>query len=151
MPVVPPVDPRLAAIIARVESGGSGDRWAMRFEPGIYSGWPFDRAMTAAQGANRCSNPTARAICAISWGRYQTLGYNLYLDGYQGPVGGFLASEPDQLAALATFLTLRNINWSWDEMAGDSYKLDTFAMKYNGPGNVDGYIARMRAADDDLH
>lgn len=139
------VDPQLAKIIAAVESGGSNDTAAIRFEPGVYSTWTFDHAMLDAQHFNRCSSTTAKAICAISWGRYQILGYNLYLDGYAAPVVNFAASPSDQDAALDRFLTRRAIGWTWAELAADPVKAQAFVERYNGPAGWPGYFDRMKA------
>lgn len=141
------LDSVLREVVAAVESGGSGGMDALRFEPGVYEGWPFDAAMKRCQASNGgCSIPTARMISATSWGRFQILGYNLYLDGYSRPVAKFLASAFDQEAALETFLTRRSINWTWADLVADPRKAETFTTRYNGPAGWPSYFERMKEA-----
>ena len=144
------IDPALSSIIAHVESGGSGDTRAIRFEPGVYSGWPFDAAMSRARAANACSQDTARAVCAISWGRFQILGYNLYLDGYSGSIVDFASDIAAQVTALDDFLTKRSINWNWVDLAADQGIAQRFVQVYNGPAGWPDYWTKMQQAARDL-
>lgn len=141
----------LAKAIASVESDGRWD--AIRFEPHVY-----ERALRAPigrkaisrlmHGHGLLSRDTYRVLWSSSWGRFQIMGFNLWGDicSYDGHFADFLKNHDAQEAALLNFLRANKINYSLAELIADREKLNDFARKYNGPGNVKEYGTKIRQA-----
>ena len=147
----------LAAVIRRVESS-DGDA-IMRFEPACYEAVRTGMAggyalhpheiLDAIMTANRCSIPTAQAIFATSWGDYQAMGFTLYGDWCVAPahvpsIREWLADQDLQDRAFAAWCKRHGFD-ATDPLPSDPEIL-RFARIYNGPGAVDAYAARMKAA-----
>lgn len=143
---------KLADVIAEVESGKRDS--AIRFEAGLYKAWTA--APTPARDAiireiveiHDCSADTARMIACTSWGRYQLLGENLYSAFARCSVNVFTFVEvPDvQAQCLALFLTMKGINFTLENIIENQTMRENFIIGYNGPGAVDAYWQRMKAA-----
>ena len=144
-------------VIAEVESGNNPR--AVRFEGNVYMRLlasealkHYDAVLTRVLGY-RPSVATVAALCAISWGKFQILGQNLYAgwDG-AGPLTrldpfAFLQDEREQLEALRKF-DERYLRVGVDrDFAGLSRaEIEALARRYNGPGNVAVYASRLREA-----
>ncbi len=76
------------------------------------------------------------------------MGFNLYdkdLCDYRSSIVDFLYSKVAQCAALSKFLKADLIGYEPRELL-DPVKRAHFAEKYNGPGNVTDYSAKILAA-----
>lgn len=132
-----------ASVIAQIESGDNPQ--AMRFEPLVYA-----NAAGAALGAkiakiHGCSGRTAEMIYATSWGAYQIMGITLYDLGYAKTVFDFVAAPNDQRAMFDAFCASRGIAFTIDQLRDSEALRLRFATKYNGPGNITDYAARIAA------
>lgn len=148
------VDPKLSYIVSQVESAGFAG--ALRFEPSVYGtikGLTNDsnpptkgtELVQVVARVNRCTIETAEVLYSTSFGLYQLMGYNLYRLGLHMPVSEFLSGTHGRMlqdALFAIFLSDRNINFKWNEMASDPDKLNRFAEHYNGSL---AYGGRMKA------
>jgi len=139
----------LASVIAQIESGNNPH--AMRFEPLVFQS-PFparpaaERSLiTKIEAIHGCSLATAEMIYSTSWGAYQIMGMTLYDLGYAKPIMDFMTSPDDQLAMFNTFCTRRGIAFTVDQLRDDSAAREKFASRYNGPGNIADYSARIAA------
>lgn len=136
----------LARVIATVESGPFP--YAMRFEPAL---WERPAIMPAqsirpAQVANKCSAATAQMICATSWGLFQIMGFNLYGSlGIGIAIGPYLFDAEQQFNAFTRFVTLNGFDPANFDFSNDTL-IHAFARSYNGPGDVEAYAAKMKAA-----
>ncbi len=143
----------LAAVVRRVES--SDGAAVMRFEPACYQAVVAGKAegvyarnvtgiLDSIVHANLCSAATAQMIFATSWGEYQFMGFLLYsseLD-WNWPLVDFLADQNKQDTVFARWCA-RNGFDARNPLPAD---LERFARLYNGPGNVDGYVAALKKA-----
>lgn len=117
-------------LIARVES--ANNQYAMRYEPAFIPSEKAVKQCAALQGSY-ISMSTAKIICCTSWGMFQIMGENLYgLLNVKYPVGKFLCYPELQKKAFYSFLEVRKINYSLQELMNDSEKLDKFSVTYNG-------------------
>lgn len=145
----------LSDVVAEVESGGL--LHAVRFEPELYDRLlrRVDEPAVAAvfRTCRRChgwpgwvSTQTVAVILSCSWGRYQILGWNLYAHMlYKGPVWAYLLDQDAQYRSFEGFIgTFGMTDVEFGRL--DDEALMRFARYYNGPGNVRGYAARLRAA-----
>lgn len=142
------VDPKLAAIISRVES--ANNPMAQRFERKIFNritDQGSTNTLSAIQKANVVSSDTGRVIYSTSWGLYQIMGFNLYGMGYAGKIHDYLLDADTQMLYYAKFVTLNNINFTWNQMLADNGKMVSFAIHYNGNS---AYETRMRQAAKEL-
>lgn len=142
-------------IIAQVESGARLE--AVRFEPAKWAHYltvPSAAEVAICAHWNECSQDTARAICATSYGRFQMMAANLYAPaslggfGYEKPILRFWAdTDGDQLAAFDWFLKARRI----DDITAAALESDApsrlrFATVYNGPGAPAAYAQSILSA-----
>ena len=84
------------------------------------------------------------ACRATSWGAPQIMGFNHLDCGYMTAldlVRGFADSEGQQLRAFVSFVQARGL-----DSALRSHDWRTFALTYNGSGQVDAYAAKMESA-----
>jgi len=86
------------------------------------------------------------AIQATSWGKFQIMGFHWKALGFDSPedFAAAMETERGQLDAFVRFVAA-------DPMLTDALRRKdwhTFASRYNGPGQVDTYAARMAAAYD---
>jgi hypothetical protein len=126
-------------------TGGRYDR----SHPGISTAqWVRNYGAAGAHQYDRLAEAIAldrgAALESASWGRFQIMGMNHAACGFadvEAYVAAMTASEMAQLGAfdafcrhgdLVRFLAARN--WT------------AFALRYNGPGQVDAYAARLQAA-----
>jgi hypothetical protein len=133
----------LSQLVALVETGNNP--WAMRYEPGftVQTG-AINSAMKAIHPD--CSAWTSRIILCTSWGKYQIMGSNLYAQGLTGWPGEYLADEALQDMHFLAYCQKAQIVFTLDALfnSDDDTNLETFARKWNGPGNVDAYVGRMK-------
>ena len=127
----------------------TGGRWT-RSHPGI-SAPSWNRALYGSAGAHQYDRldeaaelDRFAALQSASWGRFQILGSNFRLVGYddvEAFVTAMCDSEAKHLEAFLAYCdkagltgALRTRDW------------ETFALGYNGPGQVAHYAAALKAA-----
>ena len=141
----------MADVISRVES--TDFIGAIRYEPLVFADHHFNYSQIAnAKDANHCNERTARLILSCSWGAYQIMGFNLYertACDYHGSIADFLASKLAQRMALKKLLDSDHLGYTPAELL-DTNKRNHFAEKYNGPGNIADYSAKLLRALNDL-
>lgn len=133
----------LPKLIAQVES--AGNQWAMRFEPGVKAKPMAESIIGIIKRANRCNRSTAEVIFSTSWGAYQIMGYNLYTLELLIPVGAYMAYPAVQEQTFKRFCIRYDIWTDGPVPLTDDVWMLKFGRVYNGPGNPDVYVARMRA------
>lgn len=149
------MDQKLAEVIAIIES--SGLHYAAKFETHLFWSWnnvaqtPGQRAVIAAvKSANgNCDDDTAKMIACTSWGYYQLLGENIWVDAETQSVtlSDYLCDvDGIQNRCLAKFLTQKGINYTLQDILNSPDLMTTFVTKYNGPGNVAAYSAKIKLA-----
>lgn len=127
----------------------TGGRWS-RSHPNI-SAPSWDRSLYGAAGAHQYERLAEAieldrfaALQSASWGRFQILGLNYKAVGY-ADVEDFVKeacdSEANQLKAFLNFCEHNHLNG-----ALRTRDWEAFALRYNGPGQVDHYAAALRAA-----
>lgn len=119
----------LSELIARVES--NNDSRALRYEPNYT---PDTRAFSILKTFNGSWSQSTMRIClASSWGKYQIMGDNLYLQGLEMSLQAFWGSDVEQDAAFQRFIEARGIDFTLSQVIGtdDQYRLK-FARRYNG-------------------
>lgn len=128
----------LANLIAHVES--SNDQFAVRFEPAHHPKPEFVEKL-----AKQCelSWNTAEVLCCMSFGLYQIMGDELISLGLNASPIFYCSSAPTQDFYFQKYLNANNINYSLEDVINDQAKRLHFATIYNGPGNPQGYAARM--------
>lgn len=139
----------LSDIIGAIES--NNNRKAFRFEPETFARISNDPAaiqkVARIKQWNRCSDGTAEMIYSTSWGAYQIMGLTLYDLGYAGAVLDFIDFQAAQVDMFNRFVARNGINFSVDQLTGDTpsalHLRQQFAIRYNGPGAVDLYAARI--------
>lgn len=136
----------LETVIARVESA---DRpYAIRFEDGLFKDPPPWVAGTvpAIATANACNAPTALAIACTSYGLFQCLGATLYGDlRFPNPVSFFHYDAEQQVTQFRALVK----RWGFDPERfdfTDDALIDKFSARYNGPGDVANYSAKIKGA-----
>lgn len=118
----------LSQLVARVES--SGRPGALRLEP-LYK--PSQAALAICARYNPgLSLATREMICRTSWGLYQVMGDNLYLQGLETSILDFWKDEGAQLGAFKRYVVRRGIDYTLDEILTDKKKREHFALRYNG-------------------
>jgi|SRR5579859_1709931 len=138
-------DSSLASAVAQVESAGFP--YAMRFEMGLFeAGYGAGKPeISVIMGAHKCNMVTARTIYCTSYGLFQIMGFNLYGPlGWTNAVAPFMFDPEQQLAMFNKFCSLNGVDpqtFDWSDAA-----VEDFARKYNGPGNVADYSAKLKAA-----
>lgn len=141
----------LADAVMQIES--AGDWRAERFEPAVYG-----RSLTSDQlkirqaikAIHRCSDATATVIYATSYGWFQLMGFNLWgRIGIRCHKADFIQNQALQRRAFEQYARDAGI-WFEPASCADEVELHTrcqlFALRYNGPGNVDDYAGRLKAA-----
>lgn len=84
------------------------------------------------------------AVASTSWGRFQMMGFNHAMCGFDRPtklVVDLARSQARQLAAFVDFVDARHLA---DELKNHDW--EGFALRYNGAGNVTKYALAMAAA-----
>lgn len=136
----------LETVIASIESA---DRpYAIRAEPGLLDApptWVRGTFGTIAK-VNGCTTWTAQVIASTSYGLFQILGAVLYGDlKFPNPISFFHYDAEQQVTQFRALVR----HWGFDP-AGfdftDDELLVTFAARYNGPGAIPAYVAKMKAA-----
>lgn len=127
-------------LIAAVES--DGDQYAIRYEPNHQPRFSFIESM---RDKFQISTATAEMMCKCSWGMYQIMGDELMALNLSIHPVQFCCSIGTQNVLLQEYLDAHHINLTLDELRGDKQKLEMFARIYNGPDNVDAYVARMES------
>lgn len=127
----------------------TGHRWT-RSHPGI-SAPAWDRSLYGPAGAHQYERLAEAiqldrfaALQSPSWGRFQILGINYRMVGYNDIEEFALAlceSEMNHLEAFLRFCEARGLN-----EALRTQDWETFALRYNGPGQVARYAAALRTA-----
>lgn len=143
-------DTTLLRVIAQTESADW--RYAVRFESATYgvTEREYPKSLHNCQVANRCSQDTAKMICATSWGVYQMMGFNIYGDNSPcklTAIGLFICDDICQENMQEYFLrSIGHSETTWEQMKLSSQVREGFISKYNGPGAVDAYWFRMVAS-----
>lgn len=129
----------LATLISHVESDGHIN--ALRYEPDYI---PRSDIIELVKTFNRCTEHTARVICQMSWGQFQFMGSTLYGLGYHDFIGVFLDSQSLQIKYFNQYVQSHAIDYDVDLMMTHEDLIRNFAKKYNGPGNIEAYVIRMK-------
>lgn len=138
--------PSLETVIARVES--SDRPYAIRFEAVMFRSTPawVDGTTPAISRINGCNADTARAIACTSYGLFQCLGATLYGDlKYPNPISFFMFDSEQQVTQFRALVTRWGFDWQNFDFT-DEALLEKFARRYNGPGNIPGYVSAMKTA-----
>lgn len=122
----------LSQLIAQAESNNRAS--AVRFEPAFK---PSELAIQKCMKANNCNHSTAAVICAMSFGKYQMMGENIYGGwGFGDPIAVFMNVDAYQDAGFAWYVNTRDINYTLSDMVNNQLTRETFGKKYNGNGPV---------------
>jgi hypothetical protein len=146
---MPVTTPTIEQVIAAIESGNN--MFSMRFEVQTYYGSnPKQTGMPLLLKigqANHCNIQTAKMIAATSWGKFQIMGFELYAAplSFNYSVGAFMANSEMQNNVFNSYLLINGINFTVDDLRVDADKRAKFAERYNGPGNVANYSAKILA------
>lgn len=136
----------LASVIKGIESAGNPYR--PRFEFHAYMSWPWGPVYQRIQDKHECSRDTAQMIATTSWGVYQMLGCNIFDQGISGVdpdhLFAYVASPDMQDTSFANFLKAKGIDWTLEDLLGDSDKMQKFCTRWNGPKNTTVYSALIR-------
>lgn len=140
----------IAQVLAQVES--AGDLLAIRYEPAVFARYsavddqtqsPVGAKIRQFEALHRCTPDTARFLLSCSWGKYQIMGFNLNQNVLQ------LENDPEA-QDLALQLFLHGIGVSDEQFSDASWLADPaalrFATLYNGPGNPEAYLEKLRSA-----
>lgn len=136
----------LEKVIARIESADLP--YAIRWEPDLTDKPPVwvINTLPAIVAANKCNNNTALSIASTSYGLFQCLGATLYGDlNFPNPISFFHYDAEQQVTQFRALVT----KWGFDPANfdfTDDDLLARFAHRYNGPGDVPNYVAKMKAA-----
>jgi hypothetical protein len=127
----------------------TGGRWN-RSHPNI-SAPVWDRSLYGRAGAHQYDRldeakelDRFAALQSASWGRFQILGENYRLVGYDDVedfVKAMCDSEAKQLEAFLAFCEARHLNAA---LRGQDW--ETFALRYNGSGQVAHYAGALQSA-----
>jgi hypothetical protein len=130
----------LSDLIAQVES--NGNPFAIRYEPAHR---PAPEFVSRMVDAAKCSEATAVILCCCSFGAYQIMGDELMSLGYPGsPIAYCAQTVANQTDMFNRVLDEKGLGgWTLNDVINDHVKCEEFATKYNGPGNVQDYMARM--------
>lgn len=131
----------ISQLISRVES--DDNQFAMRFEPACSPKTAEAVKYAREQGV---SLSTAQVCMCTSWGLFQIMGYNLLTSGLSVSLVQFCSNPQMQNIYFQKFLVangLDQITQDFGDFISDPALVRKFATVYNGPGNVDAYIARM--------
>lgn len=129
-----------ADLIMAIESGG--DQWAYRYEPAHHV---RDDFATRMQEICNCSKASSIALCSASWGTYQIMGDELIAMGLTVSPLQFCSDKIMQKYYVNLYLKSNGIDIALSDLKGSDQKRRMFARIYNGPGNVDAYVARMES------
>jgi hypothetical protein len=136
-------------VVERVEWDGVGA--PIRFEPAMYQRWlrvtnEEQKAVLALIAKhNACGEATALALACTSWGCWQFLGETLYSEtSFAGTLVDFLNSKNSQQQAFLEWLGRHHFDE--DSVLGDAVELRRFAIEWNGPAEVDAYVAKLYKA-----
>jgi hypothetical protein len=134
---------------AHIFGGLTGQRWTCS-HPGI-SAPAWDRSLYGPAGAHQYERlqeaiqlDRFAALQSPSWGRFQILGINYRMAGYDDIeefVQALCDSEANHLEAFLRFCEARGLD---DALRARDW--ETFARIYNGPGQVAHYAAALNAA-----
>lgn len=134
----------LEKIIALIESGpDDGDYTEMRYE----SAWRYFKGeiTRACMKAHHCNETTARMLLSCSYGKYQIMGQVIYEQGYRGNLpADFLNNDTAQNIAFDAYVRARDIRMTPAQLCAKGAR-EYFARRYNGPGNIEEYSAKIAA------
>jgi hypothetical protein len=129
--------------------GLTAGRWD-RSNPNVSSP-AWDRSLYGAAGAHQYDRlaeaialDRTAALQSASWGRFQVMGENFAVCGFpdvESFVGAMCEGEAQHLAAFVAFCRHGRLDAA---LADQDWA--TFALHYNGPGQVDHYAAMIGAA-----
>ncbi len=121
----------LSDVVRQTESAGNAH--AIRFEPGVYERQHAQAAVLKFASGSLISQPTARALGAMSFGHYQIMGYNIYGKcGYTKSLAEYLTSPQDQLDTFHKFIAPHYRDDDFHVMSANRFDLDDFSRFYNG-------------------
>ncbi len=130
----------LDQLIAKAESGNN--QFATRIE---LLHWPRNDLIDRMTRVAKCSKNTSRALCRTSFGLFQIMGDQLMNLGLDISPIEYCASVAKQLEYFKKYCVANHCEYTLGDIINvESDRLD-FAKKYNGPGNVDAYAARLIA------
>lgn len=118
-------------------NGISSPSWVHDYGPG--GAHQYDRLERAMQMDRKA------ALMSCSWGKYQIMGMNFSAAGYddiEAFVKDMVENETYQLDAFVAFIENSGSLWT----ALKAHDWTTFALHYNGPGQVEEYAARIAEA-----
>ena len=126
----------LFQLVAQVESNNQSN--AVRFEPGWVPSATGVAACIKAYSPAYMNQTTAKTLCAMSWGKVQIMGSNLYDLGLSVALFDYVKSDALQEQFFNKFCVSRKIAYTLAEVLDDGVKLRDFARKYNGAATVYG-------------
>ena len=128
----------ISQLVALVESNNSLS--ALRTEPAYR---PDVRAFDLVRRFNPgWSRATYDAVLRCSWGAFQIMGDNLYLQGLEFPLARYWSDADLQIAAFNRYVRARKIDFTLTDLTQDREKRKIFALRYNGS---EIYADRLRA------
>jgi hypothetical protein len=144
----------LAQAVAAVESAGNPH--AYQFVQALYDAQIASPVATSAQpiidriaSIHSCDHDSAVAICFSSYGLFQILGENIWDPAgfaYPNDFIDYCADTDSQQDSFEEFCARFGIAYTAEELLADDAKLTAFVTRWNGPGNVPAYSAKLRAA-----
>lgn len=136
----------LEKVIASIES--TNRPFAIRYEDGMFKsppGWVLGTVAAIAR-VNECNGATAQMIACTSYGLFQCLGATLYGDlKFPNPISFFHYDAEQQVTQFRALVKRWGFDWQAFDFTDDEL-LTTFAARYNGPGAIPSYVAKMKAA-----
>lgn len=130
----------LADLIAQVESNGNS--YAVRFEP-KYT--PAEHAPFTMMELCKCNFTTAKVLCAVSWGKFQVMGDMLIRLGLNVSPFKYMADDAMQNDFFGRYMAADRLTLTLDDVLNHPQQRALFVRLWNGPGNIDGYSARLLA------
>jgi hypothetical protein len=100
--------------------------------------------------ADACALDRNAALMATSWGMFQIMGFNWKDAGFRSceeMVAAMYAGTAAHVVAFQNFIRSKQLA---DTLCSTPPDFETFAQKYNGPGNIAAYAAKMKSRYDTL-
>ncbi len=147
----------LAEVIAEVES--SNDQFAIRYEPVVHLRFKNMDSddddyyiLEDIMIRNNCNLSTACVLAAMSFGKYQIMGENLYDNQIKTTLNvvSYCGDEEAQDEAFERFIAGIGFTSDLPFFSISNEDRLKFATHYNGPGNPEAYVKAMNKAYVDL-
>ena len=117
----------------------------------------WDRTLYGKGGAHQyerledaCALDRHAALMATSWGMFQIMGFNWKDAGFGSCEEMVAAMRSGPAAHLMAFQNFVRSKQLADTLCSTPPDFETFAQKYNGPGNIAAYAAKMKSRYDTL-